>query len=171
MSKFIKGEVNDDKNQLIQLLDTPNDKTIPYYDLTIAAGTFSSEQKVENVKYIELENESHITKDYFACRVIGESMNKIIPNNSICLFEKYSGGTRNGKIVLVEMTDLADADTGANYTVKEYTSKKLASDEGWKHEEIVLMPKSDRNYSAITFRDEETIHLKVIGVFIKVLGK
>lgn len=171
LSKFVKGQSIHDKSRLVQLLDNPNDRTIPYYDLKIAAGSFSSQQQVENIKYIELENEKHINKDYFACRVIGESMNKIIPNDSICLFEKYSGGTRNGKIVLVEMTDFTDSDTGSNYTVKEYASKKVESEEGWKHEEIVLIPKSDKDYSVITLRDEETINLKVVGVFIKVLGK
>ena len=98
-------------------------------------------------------------------------MNKIIPNGSICLFEKYSGGTRNGKIVLVEMTDFTDSDTGSNYTIKEYTSKKTTSEEGWKHEDIVLLPKSHKSYYPISLRDEETINLKVVGVFINVLGE
>jgi hypothetical protein len=98
-------------------------------------------------------------------------MNKIIPNGSICLFEKYSGGSRNGKIVLVEMTDLNDSDTGSNYTIKEYTSQKTTSGDGWKHEEIILLPKSSKSYSPIILRDEETINLKVVGVFIKVLSE
>jgi hypothetical protein len=68
------------------------------------------------------------------------------------------------------MTDYTDSDTGSNYTIKEYTSKKTTSEEGWKHEEIVLLPKSTKAYSPIILRDEETIHLKVVGVFIKVLG-
>lgn len=170
LSQFIKIRSNDDKSSEIRLLDTPNNHTIPFYDIKIAAGAFSSQQQVENVKYIELDKVNKINKDYFACRVIGESMNKIIPNGSICLFEKYSGGTRNGKIVLVEMTDFIDSDTGSNYTIKEYTSKKTTSDTGWKHEEIVLLPKSHKSYFPITLRDEETIKLKVVGVFIKVLG-
>jgi DUF2075 family protein/predicted GIY-YIG superfamily endonuclease len=171
LSQFIKEQTDNHKTPLIRLLDIPNDHTIPFYDLKIAAGTFSSQQQVENIKYIELESEANLKKDYFACKVIGESMNKIIPNGAICLFEKYSGGTRNGKIVLVEMTDFTDSDTGSNYTIKEYSSKKTTSDEGWKHEEIVLLPKSHKSYYPIILRDEETINLKVVGVFIKVLGE
>jgi len=171
LSQYIKAQTDNRKNPLIRLLDTPNDYTIPFYDLKIAVGTFSSQQQVETIKYIELESETNLKKDYFACKVIGESMNKIIPNGAICLFEKYSGGTRNGKIVLVEMTDFTDSDTGSNYTIKEYTSKKTTSEEGWKHEEIVLLPKSDQSYFPIILRDEETINLKVVGVFIKVLGE
>jgi hypothetical protein len=97
-------------------------------------------------------------------------MNKIIPNNSICLFEKYSMGSRNGLITLVEMTDYTDADFGSNYTIKEYSSKKSTSEDGWKHQEIMLLPKSNLPYESIVLRDEETIGLKVIGIFIKVLS-
>jgi DUF2075 family protein len=171
LSQFISVSSNNQKIPLIRWVDIPNSQTIPFYDLKIAAGTFSSLQQVENIKYIELEEENNISKEYFACRVVGESMNKIIPNNSICLFEKYSGGTRNGKIVLVELSDYIDSDTGSQYTIKEYTSKKTTSEDGWKHEEIVLLPKSNNAYEAIILRDDETINLKVVGIFIKVLGK
>lgn len=170
LSQYINGPSNKVKSPLIRVLDVPNNNTIPYYDLKIAAGAFSTQQMVENIKYIELENENNIKKNYFACKVIGESMNKIIPNGSICLFEKHFGGTRNGKIVLVEMTDYTDSDTGSNYTIKEYSSKKTTSEDGWKHEEIILLPKSNKEYSPIILRDEETITLKVVGVFIKVLS-
>lgn len=171
LTQFIKTHSAADRVERIRLLEKPNDRTIPFYDLKIAAGTFSSQQQVENVKYIEISDENKIYSDYFACKVVGESMNKIIPDGSICLFEKYTGGTRNGKIVLVEVTDFTDSDTGSNYTIKEYSSKKTVSEEGWKHEEIILLPKSTKSYHPIILRDEETINLKVVGVFIKVLGK
>ena len=100
------------------IVDAPNEFTVPYYDLEIAAGPFSDLQSVENVKYIELKNITHHT-DYFVCKVVGESMNKVIPNGSLCLFKKYSGGTRNGLITLVEGSEIFDSETGANYTIKE----------------------------------------------------
>ena len=80
-----------DKNYQI-ILDSPNDHTIPYFDLKVAAGAFSEQQKVDNIKYIQFDSDMAINENYFACKVIGESMNKIIPNNSICLFEKYTAG-------------------------------------------------------------------------------
>lgn len=171
LAQFINAQSANDHTNVIRILESPNERTIPFYDLKIAAGSFSSQQQVENINYIELESENKAKGDYFACRVIGESMNKVIPNGSICLFEKYLGGSRNGKIVLVEMTDLKDSDTGSNYTIKEYTSKKTTSEEGWKHEEIILLPKSNKSYPPIILRDEETINLKVVGVFIKVLSE
>lgn len=170
LSQFIPLHIKNKDVPVLSIVEAPSERTVPYYDLKIAAGSFSSLQHVESTRYIELSERLHAGKDFFACKVIGESMNKIIPNNSVCLFERYNGGSRNGKIVLVEMTDFNDSDTGSNYTVKEYTSKKTISEEGWKHEEIKLLPRSNKNYYPIVLRDEETINLKVIGVFIKVLG-
>ncbi|WP_326983931.1 DNA/RNA helicase domain-containing protein [Chryseobacterium sp. MYb264] len=150
------------------IVDTPNEFTVPYYDLEIAAGQFSDLQSVEEVKYIELQNITDHA-DYFVCKVVGESMNKVIPNESLCLFRKYSGGSRNGLITLVEGSEIFDSETGANYTIKEYSSKKVTDDEGWHHEEITLKPLSTKPFESIVLRDEETMTFKVIGVFEKVL--
>lgn len=169
LSQFIPSQIEEKHKPIPRILDSPNEQTIPLYDLKVAAGAFS-QQRVENIKYVELDNLIPQRDNLFACKVVGESMNKVIPNGSICLFEKYSGGTRNGRIVLVEMTDFTDPDSGSSYTIKEYTSKKTTSEEGWKHEEIVLLPRTTENYPQIVLRDEETVGLKVIGFFVKVLG-
>ncbi len=155
----------------IKFLDSPNERTVPFYNLSAAAGSFTDVQLVDDVKFIELEN-SPIGKDsYFACRVVGESMNKVIPSGSICLFERYNAGSRNGKIVLVELTDFRDEESGSCYTVKEYSSKKTVSDEGWEHTEIRLLPLSTEPFSPIVLRDEESQRLRVIGVFVMVVGR
>ena len=170
LSQFIATRTTTEERPDLKIVDEPNRKTIPFYDLEIAAGSFSELQLVENIRYIELEDTIPIQERYFACKVVGESMNKIIPNGSICLFEKYTHGSRNGLITLVEMTDFIDADFGSNYTVKEYSSKKITTEDNWRHEEITLLPKSTLDYTPIVLRDEETISLKVIGIFVKVLG-
>lgn len=164
------------KNQSLKIINTPkiisepNEYTIPFYDLKISAGSFSEYQQSTQIQYLELEEEqSYKNENYFACRVVGESMNKIIPNNSICLFEKYNGGSRNGLITLVQMLDYTDVETGANYTIKEYSSKKIISEDSWSHLEIKLLPKSSLEFDPIILTDDETIGLKVIGTFIKVL--
>ena len=101
----------------------PTAGSIPYYDLEIAAGSFSKLQQSETLQYIEVEGRYQDPKRYFACKVIGESMNKIISNGSICLFERYQGGSRNGLICLVESSSFKDRDFGANYTIKSIPVK------------------------------------------------
>ncbi len=170
LSKFIDSKSIKEEKPTIKFIDSPNSYTIPFYDIEIAAGVFSEQQSVELVRYIELDDSIPNQQNYFACKIVGESMNKIIPNGSICLFEKYSHGSRNGLITLVEMSDFTDLDLGSNYTIKEYNSKKIITEDNWQHHEITLMPKSSLPYESIVLRDEETINFKVIGVFVKVLN-
>lgn len=165
----VKDEVFGKKE--VKILAAPTEKTIPYYDLEIAAGSFSDLQMQSKVQFIELEDHISNREEYFACMVVGESMNKIIPNGAICLFKKYNGGSRNGLIALVESTRFYDSDFGSNYTIKEYFSKKTTSEEGWGHEEITLLPKSTiASYESIVLRDEELVDLSVIGIFVKVIS-
>src|SRR5690606_30011479 len=97
------------------IVSDPSDYAIAYYDLKVAAGSFSELQSVGEQQWIVFDDDSgkHLPRDpenYFACKVVGESMNKIIPNGSICLFERYQGGSRNGLICLVESLNIYDPD-------------------------------------------------------------
>ncbi|HLX52718.1 MAG TPA: DNA/RNA helicase domain-containing protein, partial [Aquella sp.] len=78
------------------------ENSAPFYDIKAAAGNFSKLQEAKDILWIKVPARYKSDKDLFACRVEGESMNKVIPNGSICLFRKYDGGSRNGRIVLVE---------------------------------------------------------------------
>ncbi len=152
----------------------PYVNSVPFYNLKVAAGNFSEQQKVldEQKEFIRVPESQRISKDIFACKVVGESMNKIIPNNSICLFSKYSGGSRNGLIVLAEHTEIQDSDFGSNYTVKEYYSSKSQSEEGWSHTSITLKPLSTNSeYKDLILEDDDLVGFKVIGTFKGVLEK
>jgi hypothetical protein len=149
------------KNEII-----PYVNSIPIYDLKVAAGNFSELQTVTDCEWIALPKNYKSSNDLFACKVIGESMNKIIPNGSICMFRKYDGGSRDGKIVLVKHTSIQDADFGSGYTVKEYRSKKETTEDLWSHKTITLKPISyDSSFEDIIIEDDELSNLKVIGIF------
>jgi len=150
------------------------ENSVPLFNLKAAAGYFSELQIVDDnvneFEWVAIPERIKSPKDFFACKVIGDSMNKVIPNGSICLFQKYSGGSRNGKIVLVEHTNLQDPDFGSCYTVKEYHSKKNIGGDQWSHESITLKPLSDRGgYENIEITEDESSNLKVIGIFEMVL--
>ncbi|MGB8191991.1 MAG: DNA/RNA helicase domain-containing protein [Chitinophagaceae bacterium] len=144
--------------------------TIPLYDIRAAAGTFSELQNSSSTQWVQLPDGNVAKQGSFICQVIGESMNQQIPNGSWCLFEPDEGGSREGKIVLVEHYDIQDPDFGAGITIKEYHSKKKIGAEGWKHTEIILKPKSDSaDYPDIVLKEDTVAQLKVIGIFKKVL--
>ncbi|WP_298733988.1 DNA/RNA helicase domain-containing protein [uncultured Chitinophaga sp.] len=152
----------------------PYVNSVPLYNLKAAAGSFSRQQLVsEDATWIFAgqQNGLRISKDHFACKVEGESMNKKIPNGAICLFRKYTGGTRNGEVVLVAHSDIQDADFGSNYTVKEYVSEKQYNADGtWEHERVLLKPCSTNpSFRDIVLEGSELSRLEVIGIFERVL--
>ncbi len=148
----------------------PYVNSVPFYDLKVAAGNFSDLQTVTDCDWVAIPSRYKPSSDLFACTVIGESMNKVIPDGSICLFRKYSGGSRNGQIVLVERSTIQDPDSGSGYTVKEYRSKKKSDNDQWAHESIILKPLTNATgYSDIDIQEEELSSFKVIGVFECVL--
>jgi DUF2075 family protein/DNA replication protein DnaC len=148
----------------------PYVNAIPLIDITAAAGSFSEIQAHSELTWIEPPFNVSARKNYFVCKVIGESMNKRIPNESYCLFKNDDGGSRQGKIVLVESDNFIDSEFGSRYTVKEYHSVKNEIDGDWKHETIILKPLStDQSIPEIAIQEDELIHYKIVGVFEKVL--
>lgn len=142
---------------------------IPLYNFYAAAGSFSEIQSERDYTLIEgPENSSN--SDYFACRIIGESMNRVIPNGSVCLFKTYTGGSRNGKILLIENRDRQDPDFISAFTIKTYSSEKIITEENREHTSIVLRPNSNESsYQNIIITDENSAEMRVVGEFVKIL--
>ncbi len=143
---------------------------VPVFDLKIAAGAFSQEQWISDAQWVQLP-EPFVARDgYFIAQVIGESMNRRIPNGSWCLFRPVGGGSREGKIVLVQCQDIQDPDTG-RFTIKRYSSEKQATPEGWQHRQITLWPDSDwPNYQAMRIDVGETSNFHVLGEYVATIG-
>ena len=108
---------------------------------------------------------------YFVVQVVGESMNRRIPNGAWCLFKADQGGSRNGKIVLVQSSHIQDAETGSSYTVKCYHSEKVGDDgEEWGHSKIVLSPMSNvGGFSEIELAGNHDESFDVVGGFVAIL--
>lgn len=148
----------------------PYINSVPLYDIRIAAGSFSDLQQNSNIEWIELPKPHKHSKEYFVCKVNGESMNKVIPNDSWCLFKKDNGGSRNGKIVLVQHSNIQDSDYGSGFTIKLYRSKKEVTQDSWHHESIILEPQSNNPaFKNIILKGDDLSEFKVKGVFVSVL--
>lgn len=176
MAQFIPvAETEHDKKTIVRVLSAekvePYKNSVPLYPMTAAAGGFSKVQTIEDAEWILLPARYSPSEDLFACRVEGESMNKVIPNGSICLFRKYQAGSRSGKIMLVGLSDFTDPETGGAYTVKEYRSRKIVTEEGYTHQEIMLMPRSmEKSYEDIILTPEMAGEMRVLAEFEMVLG-
>ena len=149
----------------------PYENAVPLYDLEVAAGEFSNPQQVEECEWVELPDSFRPQNGHFVTRVVGESMNKRIPNGAWCLFKANPGGSRNNKIVLVQHRDIQDQDTGGTYTVKLYSSEKNSDGDDWRHTKIILKPDSYiYGYRNLVFDVESEGELHVVGEFVAVIG-
>ena len=168
----------ENKNPTIEIAESkeieliPFENSVPLYSLKVAAGEFKFNDSIPEEKFILIPDGIKITQDHFACKIIGNSMNKIVRDGQIALFKRYTGGSRNGLMVIVEYYDHQDLDYGSCYTFKEYYSQKVIYEESWQHEKIILKPKSfDSSYQDIVI-DPNAINEKafsVIGIFDRVI--
>ena len=142
---------------------------VPIYDLSIAAGSFSEMQIAETEHWVELPDFIRATPDLFVSRVVGESMNRRIPNGAWCLFRANPGGTRQGKIVVVQHRSIEDPDYGGSFTIKLYQSEKIEEYGELVNQRVVLKPQTNAfGYQDIVLEDELE-DLTVIGEFLSVL--
>ncbi|MFM2221052.1 MAG: hypothetical protein RLZZ553_800 [Verrucomicrobiota bacterium] len=144
---------------------------VPVLDIKIAAGAFSKEQWLQHCQYGELPDHFTAKPGFFIVQVVGESMNRRIPNGSWCLFREPSEGSRNGKIVIVQSRDIQDSDTGGQYTVKIYRSEKTITEDHWSHQKILLIPDSmDPSFRPLHFEPDYANELRVVGEFVSIIG-
>lgn len=151
----------------------PGVRAVPVMDLKFAAGHFSEPQALEEgaSDWVELPDWIAPQPGLFVAQVVGESMNKRIPNGAWCLFRANPQGTRNGKIVVVQHRSISDPETGGSYTIKRYRSEKVVdADGGWQHKRIELMPESDRvGFDPITMQVGDAESLAVVAEWLMVL--
>lgn len=138
---------------------------LPRYSLSVAAGKFLENQEVTEEGWEEAPPDLRLTEKMFVAKIAGRSMEPKIPDGSLCVFRLDVGGSRQGRLVLVEQLG-----GGANdrYTVKRYASAKVErDDETWSHEQIMLHPLNPE-FDAWTLDPEEE-KFRILAEFVRVL--
>jgi SOS-response transcriptional repressor LexA len=138
---------------------------LPRYSLAVAAGPFLENQEVTAEGWEEAPPGLRVTPEMFVARIQGRSMEPHIPDGSLCIFRHHYGGSREGKLVLVEALG-----RGANdrYTVKRYRSEKNRQPDGsWSHERIRLEALNPE-YESWDLSPEEDRY-RILAEFVRVL--
>jgi len=123
------------------------------------------------VEWVELPDIYRPQPGMFIAQVIGESMNRRIPNGSWCLFRANPQGTRAGKVVVAEHRSIEDPESGGSYTVKIYSSEKTQFVDGnWSHSVVKLSPDStDPKFKPLVFDPESAGSVNIVAEMIAVL--
>jgi type I restriction enzyme R subunit len=149
----------------------PFKNAVPLYALEAAAGGFSGDQVPEAEDWVMPGGSTAPGAGLFVARVVGESMNRRIPNGAYCLFRHPVEGSRDGRVLLVEQESITDPDHGGRYTVKVYRSRREASDDGsWRHAEIRLEPDTHvPGYEPIVLAEMPDDAVRVVAELVEVL--
>lgn len=145
---------------------------LPFYPSIKAACHDLSEIEVpyEEAQWIDVSAEmSYLDESMFVVRAMGDSMQPKINNGDYCVFTRYTGGSREGEIVLVEGYNIKDYDSdNIACTIKKYHSEKRATEDGWEHSLIELIP-LNKEYKTVILDPEGSF--KVLGVLKMVIRK
>jgi len=148
------------------------ERAVRLVDLKFAAGRFEETYDGDDADWAELPEHFRVSEGMFVAQVVGESMNRQIPNGSWCLFRERPTGTRQGKVVVARHRAIDDPDLGGRYTIKRYFSEKQMSADGdWAHQRIELRPDSDRlDYRPIIIESAQEDEFVIVAELLAVLG-
>jgi SOS-response transcriptional repressor LexA len=138
---------------------------LPKFSLTVAAGPFlTNPDDIEAEEWIETPADLRLDDNMFVARIQGHSMEPRIPDGSLCVFRRNVVGSRQGKLVLVRDSELADDN---RFTVKRYKSEKNQSEEGFVQTRIRLESLNPAYPSWDLDQDSEKY--EIVGEFVCVL--
>jgi hypothetical protein len=148
----------------------PFETHLPLYSLRAAATKFgegmaSGEAAGDEEAWIRVRTGLRLSDSMFVARVVGRSMERLIPDGSLCVFRMGVTGTRQGKYLLIEK--FGESDFASRYTVKRYTSdkKRSADAESWEHARVRLEPVNPE-FEAFDLGPDE---FRVLAEFVEVL--
>jgi SOS-response transcriptional repressor LexA len=142
---------------------------VPVYDLVASAGSWGPEGVPETIGWVKV-NGHRLSSGMFAAKVEGRSMEPRIPSGSWCLFRPCPAGSKQGRLLLLQVNTHLDPEDGGRYTIKRYRSVKRRSTDGleWEHQEVVLEPLNDE-FKPISLKDQEKNEVRVIGELVAII--
>jgi type I restriction enzyme R subunit len=146
-------------------------RCVPLVQLKAAAGAFSDPQQIadDDFQWVEVDSKRQLRPGMFVAQIVGRSMEPGIEDGAYCLFATPVTGSRQGRIVLVQLRDVIDPETGHRYTVKRYESEKARTGESWRHMKVTLNP-TNPAYAPIVLEGVEEDAVQVIAELVEVLG-
>ena len=159
----------DDACPLPLSTEESTDAPIPVYEIQAAASDFAAGEAPEPMGWTAVDGR-RVTDDMFIIQVVGHSMEPTIPSGAWCLFRSQPGGSRNGRILLVQHHGIADPDHGGTYTVKEYGRALQDVADGEERRGDIALKPTNPNYGVITIGDGDD-EITVIGEFTEVVAE
>lgn len=100
----------------------PYVNALPVIGLKFAAGAFGDSQVFDpaDADWVAAPDGVKPEQGLFIAQVIGESMNRRVPNGAWCVFRANPAGSKQGKVVVAQHRAIHDVDLEGSYTVNVY---------------------------------------------------
>lgn len=138
---------------------------VPRLDLKVAAGDFSDDQRPEFEEWVELNASQTLRKGMFVARVIGRSMEPLIPDGAYCLFQFKAPQLRNDMVGLFQLHSAEDPECGGRFTVNRLRVSTRPDPETGLARTAVLVPDNPA-FAPISVQGED---VKFVAEFLEVL--
>jgi len=136
---------------------------LPLYGLRAAATKFGEYMDASEEGWVRVPG-LRLSKHMFIARVVGRSMEPRIPDGSLCVFRAPVVGSRQGRLLLIEMLDVDDA--SQRYTVKKYARKGELAD-GVDREDSIRLEPLNKEFKAFDLTSDQ---YRVVAEFVQVLA-
>ncbi len=149
----------------------PPAKHVPVFPLKVAAGKFAEGTEIEElipIGWVEAPIKADVA-DYFASYVKGDSMSPKINDGDLVLFKKYTGGSRQGHVFLIQARGLKDVVTGESFVIKKYqriTPPRQSEDD---EPSVVHLLSENPKYPPIILMGATDEDVQVLAEFTRVL--
>ena len=138
---------------------------VPRIDLEIAAGDFNDDQLPEFEEWVEVNASQALRKGMFVARVVGQSMEPLIPDGAYCLFRFKVPHLRSEMVGLFQRHSVTDPELGGRFTIKRLkVSTQLDPEEG-RRRVTTLVPENPA-FEPIPVEGDD---VKFVAEFLEVL--
>lgn len=139
---------------------------VPVMSLQAAASHFGGARNVEVAAWLRLKGtrQSQLA-GRFAAQVMGRSMAPTVPGGALALFRSPVVGPLEGRVIVAELRDHADPETGGAYVLKRVGSVEIRPRGG-----LQLQLRSDnRDFAPLLIDADDADELRIIAEFERVL--
>lgn len=137
---------------------------LPSYTMRAACGKFGADQLAEPTGWVRVRGLRRPNKKLYVVRAAGDSMEPLIRDGQLCVFEDLDKTCESGDIVLAEHAAIPGDEPLGSYAIKRISYVK----KGAEYTDITLYPQNAK-YKPIPIPNEgECVRdFKVVGVYRK----
>jgi SOS-response transcriptional repressor LexA len=137
---------------------------LPFYAMRAAATKFGEGSESEQEGWVRAPAGMRLTEGMFVAQVVGRSMEPRIPDGSYCIFRAPVTGSRQGRVVMIEI--FGAKDETLRYTLKYY-APHAAPEESAEREAHIRLEPLNPEFEAFELESDQ---FRVVAEFVRVLS-